>query len=204
MSKIVILMLLLTLSGCLPTMFTAATSTTLAVAKDRSVDETIHDITIASAIKANLIKKNFREAYTKINVEVVGGRILLTGKVNDEKYILEIVEIAWQQQGAKEVLNEIKVNERSSHFDIVQYTKDSLITGQIKSKLLLNRAIKFVNYTVVTLDNTVYLFGIARSNHELEQVAAVASTIRGVEKVISHVELRNVSSSSQEADSLRD
>ena len=33
------------------------------------------------------------------------------------------------------VVNELKVDKNSGKFDIVQYTKDSMITSQIKSKL---------------------------------------------------------------------
>jgi osmotically-inducible protein OsmY len=90
----------------------------------------------------------------------------------------------------KEVVNELRVDPKSSHLDIVQYTKDTMITSQIKSKLFVDRSIKFVNYTIVTLDNVVYLCGIARSEEELNKVAEVASKIRGVEKVISHVRIK--------------
>ncbi|MGI4776017.1 MAG: BON domain-containing protein [Janthinobacterium lividum] len=204
MSKVVILILPLILSGCFPAIFTAATGTTLAVAKDRTIGETVRDIKIANSLRAELIKKDFREIYTKINIEVVDGRILLTGKVNTEEHVLKVIEIAWKQDGVKEVLNEIKVDEHSSHFNVVQYTKDSLITTQIKSKIFVDRSIKFVNYTIVTLDNVVYLFGISRSNDELEKVAEIASKIRGVKKVVSHVEFKNSSESDHEGASFKD
>lgn len=191
MSKLPILLLLpLTLSSCFPAVFTSATSATFAVAKDRSVNETMSDVKLSAALRADLIKNSFRDIYTKINVEVIDGRVLYTGKVDTEEQILQAVEIAWKQKGVKEVVNELKVDSKSSKFDIVQYTRDTMITSQIKSKLFVTRSVKFVNYTIVTLDDVVYLFGIARSQEELETVAEIAAKIKGVARVVSHVKMK--------------
>ena len=62
-----------------------------------------------------------------------------------------------------------------------------MITSQIKSKTFMDRGIKFVNYTIITLNDVVYLFGIARSVEELEKLANIASNINGVQRVVSHV-----------------
>jgi hypothetical protein len=64
-----------------------------------------------------------------------------------------------------------------------------MITSQIKSKTFLDRSIKFVNYTVITVNDVVYLFGIARSEEELQKVATIASNVNGVQKVVSHVKV---------------
>lgn len=192
MLRIIFLILPLTLSGCLPVIFGAATGTTLAVAKDRTVGETLTDVKLAAKIRAELMKSNFREIFTKITVTVSEGRVLFTGKVDKEEYILQAVEIAWKHPEVVEVANELIIDENSNKLNLVQYTKDSLITAQVKSKIFTKRSIKFVNYTIVTLDNTVYIFGMARSNEELEQVAEIAAKIKGVENVISHVRVKEV------------
>ncbi len=180
---------LLTLSGCLPTVFTAATTSTVAVAKDQSLGSTVDDVKIATGIKASFVKNNFKELYTKIAVEVVQGRVLYTGTVEKEEDITTAVQIAWDQKNVQEVISELKVASNSNHFDLVQYTKDTMITSQIKSKIFANRDIKFVNYTIVTTNNVVYVFGLARSEEELEKVTDIAAKVRGVEKVVSHVKL---------------
>lgn len=186
---LVILSFLLT--GCLPVVFTAATTSTLAAAKDRSIGGAIDDAKIATSIKAAFVKNNFKELYAKIKVEVLQSRVLLTGTVDKEEEIVTAVKISWEQTDVKEVINELKVDEKSSHFDLLQYTKDTMITSQIKSKLFLCREVKAVNYTVITLNNIVYLLGIARSEDELEKVADIASKVKGVEKVISHVIIKD-------------
>ena len=179
-------------SSCLPAAFTAAGSSAMAVAKDRTIQETWSDAKIAAKIKASFVKQNFRELYTKIHVDVVEGRVLFTGTVDNEEDVLAAMTIAWDQPGVKQVINELKIDKNSSHFDITQYTKDMMITAQIKTRIFANRDIKFVNYTVITMKNIVYLFGMARSSDELERVANIASIVRGVEEVISHVRVKEI------------
>lgn len=177
-------------SSCLPMIFTGAAASVAEFAKDRPKDELLKDFRIVSAIKASFVKNNFRELYTKIQVKVVQGRVLYTGFVDKEEDMIHAVEIAWDQEGVTEVVNELKVDKNSGNFNIVQYSRDSIITSQIKSKTFLDRSIKFVNYTVITVNDIVYLFGMARSEEELQKVAKIASNIHGVQKVISHVKVK--------------
>lgn len=182
----------LLLSGCLPTLFAGAASSTLEFAKDRPAGDTLTDVRISTAIKGAFIKNNFRNLYSKIKIEVVQGRVLYTGNIEKEEDAITAVQIAWNQQGVNEVINELKVDKNSNKFNIVQYTRDALITSQIKSKIFMNRDIKFVNYTVITINDIVYLFGIARSEEALEKVANIASNISGVQKVVSHVRVQKL------------
>lgn len=182
--------MLISLTGCFPAIFTGATASVTELAKDRPASEALTDIRIASGIKASFIKNNFRELYTKIKIEVVQGRVLYTGAVDKEEDVISAVDIAWKQEGVVEVVNELKVDKNSGKLDVVQYARDTMITSQIKSKTFLDRGIKFVNYTVITLNDVVYLFGIARSEEELEKVANIASNVNGVQKVVSHVKIK--------------
>ena len=180
------------LTSCLPAVFTGAAGSAMEFAKDRPANETLTDARISAGIKAEFIKKDFRYLYTKIKIEVVQGRVLLTGTIDKEEDAVKAVEIAWNQKDVTEVINELKVDKNSRHFDLLQYTRDTMITSQIKSKTFVNRDIKFVNYTVITINDVVYLFGIARSEEELEKVANIASNVYGVQKVVSHVKISDI------------
>lgn len=177
------------LSGCLPVIFTGAATSVYAFAKDRSAGDTLGDVKIANAIKAKLIKSNFRKIYSRIEVNVVKGRVLLTGLVEKEEYMVTAIQVAWSQSGVNDVINEMTVDKGSNNFNLVQYTRDTMITSQIKSKMILDRDIKFVNITVITIRDVVYLFGIARSDQEIEKVANIAANIHGVKNVVSHVKI---------------
>ena len=191
MKIVTIICMSVMLSGCLETMFAGTAGTVLEFAKDRPAGDTMTDVRISTSIKGEFIKKNFRDLYTKIKIEVVQGRVLFTGVIENEQDSITAIQIAWNQEGVNEVINELKVNKNSGKFNLVQYTRDAMITSQIKSKTFMNRDIKFVNYTVITLTDIVYLFGIARSEEEIEKVAAIASNVHGVAKVVSHVRVLN-------------
>mgnify|MGYP006074164521 CR=1 FL=1 len=191
MKIVTIICMSVMLSGCLETMFAGTAGTVLEFAKDRPAGDTMTDVRISTSIKGEFIKKNFRDLYTKIKIEVVQGRVLFTGVIENEQDSITAIQIAWNQEGVNEVINELKVNKNSGKFNLVQYTRDTMITSQIKSKTFMNRDIKFVNYTVITLTDIVYLFGIARSEEEIEKVAAIASNVHGVAKVVSHVRVLN-------------
>jgi osmotically-inducible protein OsmY len=192
LNVVALILLIFLLSGCLPTIFAGAAGSTLEFAKDRNAGDTLTDVRISTAIKGAFIKNNFRNLYSKIKIEVVQGRVLFTGVIEKEEDAITAVQTAWNQDGVVEVINELKVDKNSNKFNIVQYTRDALITSQIKSKTFMHRDIKFVNYTVITLNDVVYLFGIARSEEELEKVASIASNINGVKEVISHVKVQEL------------
>ncbi|MDX2049963.1 MAG: BON domain-containing protein [Rickettsiaceae bacterium] len=187
---IILVFVLFELQACMPTIFAAATTTTFATAKDRSLGNTIDDVIISTTIRKEFISHGFKKLYTKINVEVVQGRVLLTGDVESQDDIISAVDIVWSISGVTEVINELKISEDSNKFDPVQFAQDSWISTQIKTSIFFDRSIKFVNYTIITKKNIVYIFGIARSASELEKVTDIASKIAGVEKVLSYAHLK--------------
>jgi osmotically-inducible protein OsmY len=181
------------LYSCVPVVVgTAAVSKAGIVAtEDRTAGVVLDDATIWTSIKKGFIEKGFHELFTKIKVQVLEGRVLMTGEVDSSENIREAIDIAWSRRGVKEVLSELKVAKNPKNkIDYEQYTIDSWITGRIKSKMLLDSEIKSVNYSVVTDDNIVYIFGIAISNEELEKVCAIAAKVRGVDRVVSHVRVK--------------
>ena len=175
------------LTGCVPVLLAGAGGTGMMFAKDRDPSVTVSDFKIASSIKTTLISKGFRELYVKINVEVFAGRVLLTGRLETEREMNDVLDIVHAQNGVLDVINEIQITNEKIAFNATQYARDSLITSQIKSKFLMNRDIKTINYIVVTNYDIVYLFGIARSEEELNMAASIAANINGVKKVVSHV-----------------
>jgi osmotically-inducible protein OsmY len=179
------------LSSCVPAIFGgAAVGTTVIAAKDRTAGEAMTDIKISAGIKKSFISKGFHDLYKKIDVHVMEGRVLYTGTVANEEDIMTAIDIAWSQNSVTEVVNELNVSENSNYFDTAEFTRDSWITSRIKTKTILERDIKFINYTIVTAKAVVYVFGIARSQEELDKVLNIAAEIKGVQKVVNHTRLK--------------
>ena len=86
------------------------------------------------------------------------------------------------------MLNELEV---AANTDLVDFVRDKRIGGQLRIELLRDLDIVDINYVVTTVNGTVYLLGIAQDQAELDKVVGHASNIGGVEKVVSHVILKD-------------
>jgi osmotically-inducible protein OsmY len=187
---LLVLSLTFILSSCLPVIFTGTAATAVTLSGDRTLGTVIDDNKLATKIKSHLAKDGFRSLYAKLSVSVIAGRVLYTGSVSKEDDVLKAIDIAWSYPETQEVACEATVDRDSDTFDLARYTRDSMITAQIKSKAFLDRSIKLSNYTVITVNSAVYLFGTARNAEEIEKLSHIASRIRGVNKVVSHVKVQ--------------
>lgn len=181
----------LSLQSCLPTVVTAATKTGVTVAQERSFGDAIDDATINSKINSAMLQEDVNNLFVKINVKVTEGSVLLTGTVKDPDARARAAQIAWDQKGVKEVINEIKVSSESLKLsDVTDYSKDTWITTQIKSKLLLNKDVKSVNYSIDTINGVVYMTGVAQDQQELNTVTQLVGSVSYVKKVVNYVRIK--------------
>ncbi len=176
-----------TLGGCVTAAVSGATAVSYAVVQERSVGNAVDDATILTHINSLYLQKHVDEYFSSIDVDVHEGRVLLTGKVPTAEHKVEAVRLAWQPVGVREVINEIIVADKSTVND---YARDAWINAQINGKLLVSRYVRSINYSVEVLDGVVYLFGIAQDKDELDRATQASSTVKGVQKVISHVRLK--------------
>ena len=177
---------LLALTACAaPGILAGAATAGLTVAQERSIGTVIDDTAIELQIQHYLLQAS-DGLFIRVGIEVHEGRVLLTGVVPAPDDRVEAVRQAWQVNGVLEVINEVQVSDRAG---ITDYLRDVKITSQLRFKMLRDRDISDVNYTVETVNGIVYLMGIARSRPELDKVTTHARNIAGVQKVISHVRL---------------
>lgn len=181
--------LALALNACTPLGAAVGAGATVGVAavQERSVGHAIDDATIQIQINHLLLQKSER-LFADIDLEVVEGRVLMTGEVPTVDDRVEAVRLAWQAEGVREVLNELQVSNKSG---LVSYAKDVWISTQMRGKLIGDGDIVDINYSVDTVNGVLYLMGIAQSKAELDKAVQHARTIRGVTQVVSHVQLKD-------------
>jgi osmotically-inducible protein OsmY len=179
------------LPGCIPAVLGTSAAAGLNIAEERTMGSAVDDATIWTRIKNDLLQKDINNLFAHVGITVTEGRVLVTGYVADPQMRLEVIKIAWKQRGVKEVINELRVEVPTGQTAVKDYSKDAWITTQLKSKLLFNAAVRSVNYSVETIEGTVYLIGIAQDKDELDLVTNIAGTIKYVQKVVSYVRLKN-------------
>jgi osmotically-inducible protein OsmY len=181
---------LLVVSGCTAgTVVGGGASVGVAVAQERSVGDALDDTVIATQIVAIFFDYSIK-LLRKVSAEVVEGRVLLTGSVAEPEGRVDAVRLTWQIDGVIEVLNEIQVTDRGGLLD---FALDTWVSTQLRTKLLLDRDIRALNYNVETVNGVIYLIGIAQNELELERVTNHARTIENVVKVVSHVRIKGAS-----------
>ena len=92
--------------------------------------------------------------------------------------------MAWETDGVRSVRNDLKVKEG---FNFKQSAKDILITSQLRTALILNKNIKATNYQIDTYKKKIYIYGIAITSDEKNEVIAEAKEILDVEDVIASI-----------------
>lgn len=179
--------LLLLTTGCVPLAVGGAATGGVAVAQERSVGSAIDDTAIRTRIWNRYLHSDTPNLYSNIAVKVVEGRVLLTGPVDSADSAARAVQLAWEVEGVREVINEITITERADHS---KFPQDAWITTQVKSRLLAEKGVRSINYTIETVHGVVYIMGLAQSEDELARVLNVASRVKGVTQVISHARLK--------------
>jgi osmotically-inducible protein OsmY len=128
------------------------------------------------------------EMFRKVNLQVQEGRVLLTGNVRLPEQRVEAVRLAWQAPGVREVINEIEVSDTSG---LSNLARDTWISTQLKSTLLFDKDVSSINYSIETVNQAIYLMGVAQSQAELDRVVGHAKSISYVRRVVSHVLLKD-------------
>ena len=140
------------------------------------IDDTIMQKSLVARL--SLLEKKY---FLSIQVEVLDGRIFVTGKVDRPEEKIKITKLAWETKGARSVKNAIEIK-GSSNFKST--AKDILITSQLRTAMIISKIIKSSNYTLETINKNIYIFGIAMDVDEKDEVLKEANKIYGVEKII--------------------
>lgn len=184
----VLLLALGAVSGCTPIGLAAGAgaSVGVAAAQEGGVKGAVTDTAIRLQIHDLWFKKNV-DMYLNLDMTVKEGRVLITGNVPDADMRVDAVRLAWQANGVRQVINEIRVAESAG---VKGFVTDSWVTTTLNSKLLLDKKVQSINYTIDTYGGTVYLMGIAQDQAELDRVVDHARNTRFVQNVVNYVRLR--------------
>lgn len=174
------------LAGCFPLAVGAGATVGVAAAQEGGVRGAATDTAIRLQI-TDLWLKHSLDMYARLALTVKEGRVLLTGSVPTADMRVDAVRLAWQADGVRQVINEIQVEGSAG---IAAYVTDSWITSSLKTQMTLDKYIQSINYSVETVNGTVYLMGVAQDQKELNRVMDYARNTKYVKNVISYVRLR--------------
>jgi osmotically-inducible protein OsmY len=175
------------LSSCAVAVVGAGGAVGMGAAQERGFEASVDDAKIKTDISASYVDNSFG-LYHDITVDVIEGRVMLTGSVEKRETHDDAVKIAWQTAGVRQVIDEVQV---TSEGGFKSGVNDAWIANKLRTQLMFNGDVKNVNYIVEVENGIVYLFGIAQDQTELDRVIATARNISDVKRVINHVVLKD-------------
>lgn len=187
MNKIYLIILSLFVISCGPSLISKGAKTVVSQSQDeKTLMESWDDATIKLGIKEKYFSYD-ATLFTKIDVEVELGRVLLTGVVPFGDMRLEAVRLAWQEDGVVEVLNEISID---SGYGLDDIAKDKLISTKLFTKILTDSKIKKFKYDFEVQKQVIYLFGLSSNQEEINMVIEHGKSIKGVIDIINYIQAR--------------
>jgi len=183
--KFVILIIIsIILTGCVGVSSKGLFGTGVSVAFDpRTVGTQIDDSIMQKNLSARILLLD-KKYLLSVSSKVLDGRIFITGKVDNPEEKLKITKLAWETKGARSVRNDIKIKE---DFNFKQSAKDVLITSQLRTAMIFNKKIKATNYQIDTYKKKIYIYGIALTSDEKDEVIKETKEILDVEDVIASI-----------------
>lgn len=177
--KIIILFLLSgLLIGCAGVMVVGAAGSMM-VYDRRSLPSIEKDSRIFYVIN-NAIAKNRGFYHSHISITSHNQIVLLTGEVTSDELRIQAEKIAQSTPNVHRVYNELVISEPIS---IGQRSKDTLMTGEIRSRMLAKEGLASGSIRIITENATVFLMGtVTREQSNL--AVEVARQVSGVNKVV--------------------
>jgi len=178
-------LLALSTTGCVAAAVAGAGTVGVAAAQERTVGQAVDDASTSNEIKTRLLQE---DGYGEVDVEVVGGLVLLSGRVNEPEMRTRAEDVAWSSSRTLDVANEIKIERPGG---IINNVADEVITARVRARLVGSSSVKSYNFNIETYNGIVYLMGIASTEDELVAAAETASRVGGVQQVVSYVRVRD-------------
>lgn len=172
-------------AGCTPVGVAvgAGAAGATAVQKEKGFAAAVDDTRIKAELNGLFLRTD-ADLYQRLSFTVEEGRVLLTGRVVKPESRVEATKLAWTVRDVREVINEIQVDDESG---LTDKGRDISIATRLRTRLLLDDKVSFINYSIDVVNQTVYIMGVARSEAELQRVLGTARDISYVRNVVDFV-----------------
>jgi osmotically-inducible protein OsmY len=173
----------LSITACVPIILGGAAAAGYLAVQERGAKTAVIDSKIKTHIKDRLFGTDYRYL-TDIGVNVLQGNVLLTGVAKDQKAVDEVEKITRTTKDVKNVANNIIIAEK---YSASQYSRDSWIATQFKTRMVGAKDVYSINYLTDTVMGNIYILGLAGTESEKERVLHIARTTKGVQQVYNYI-----------------
>ncbi len=178
------LLILFLLNACVGSSTSGVFGSGVSIALDpRTLGTQIDDSIMQKNLQARLALTE-KKYLLELSVKVLDGRIFLGGKVDQAEEKLMITKLAWETKGTRSVKNNIAIRQ---DFSFKNFAMDVLITSQLRTSLILNKNVKAANFNIDTINQKTYVFGIAHTKDEKEEIIQEAKQIADLKELVTSI-----------------
>ena len=183
LTAVVLLLCALALSGCAGAVVGVGTAAVAASTTEKGFSTSVSDGMIFAKLKDRFIQQN-SSLLTSADVSVNDGAVLFTGKVKTPEDKIQATRLAWEIRGVREVVNELQVTDTSSIKDIA---KDLAASATLRGKMIADKDISSLNFSIDVVNGIVYLSGVASTPEEMNKVISHAENLRFAQEVVNYI-----------------
>ena len=154
----------------------------------QSAGEVVDDSVLTAKVKTALVTDPVTKA-RQIDVETYRGVVQLGGFVDSQEQKARAAELARGVTGVQDVRNDLKVGD-ADQSTMGQKVDDTLITTQVKTKLIADSRTGAMQINVETHGGVVQLAGFVSSEEEKRAAGEIARSVNGVTSVDNDLEIR--------------
>jgi osmotically-inducible protein OsmY len=185
-TAIFLLLATVSLSGCTSAIIGVGTAAVAASTTEKGFSTSVADTQIRAKLTDRFFKSNL-SLVTAVDISVNDGAVLLTGKVKTPEEKILATKLTWGVRGVREVVNELQITDSSSIKDIA---KDLAASATLRTKLITDRDISSLNFSIDVVNGTIYLSGIATNADEMNRVVTHARDVRFTQQVVNYIILQ--------------
>ncbi len=186
--KILCILAMFYLGGCVATAVTVAAVTTVDVAHDRrTIGEYIDDNNIEFTVRTFVVRDDQLRKHAHISATSMNGILLLTGEAPSAELKNKVTSFAKDVEGVRQLVDEISISGESGY---VSRTNDVWLTTKVKSVLFAKTKLDANRVKVVSEAGNVYLMGVV-NREEGKKATEITRGIGGVMQVVQVFEYKN-------------
>ena len=129
----------------------------------------------------------FLGVFDNISFHVEGSTVTLAGQVYRPSLKKSADRVVAGIEGIETVINEIEVADDTT---LTDQARDTWIAAKLKGRLLLDKNVSSINYSVEVVNQSIFLIGIAQDQTELDRVIAHTKDVSYVRRVVSYVRVK--------------
>jgi len=153
-----------------------------------TVGNEIDDSVVTTRVKSALLG-NIEVKSSDIKVETRKGNVQLSGFIDSQERIDQVVALVLKIEGVKGVENGMSLKDGKATMGSA--VDDSVITAQVKSALFSDPGVKSFDVAVVTRKGEVQLSGFVDAPLQINRVIEIARSVPGVTGVDNKMTVKN-------------